>query len=293
MVHPEGSRRIIAQHLLTKAAHATEELVGVKLPWGIAHFDDPLTPERLADHIAGYGEYRPIVVPSVDTKETVVYARNPGALAEKLGSSETPLVVVSGPSTSGQTAVVAEVMKRLGDHDIISQRVMTATDKSQDRPGEESYYVYLKPPEFDEYITTGELVEYEPSRWGPRYGTPVANLGAVLDARPHVAFLIVGNEGSRNVQHWMAKRYPDNPVIRAFILRKASPLSIAFNVMTKRTSFSDWIPRIEDALHDIYDAGVNPFDMVVSNLPEPSGVPVRTSEALATFFVSHLKQVGP
>lgn len=289
MNHPEDSSRTVAQYLLTTAAHRAEEVLGIQLPWVAAHLDDPLTPDSLKDHIPGYGEYKAIEIPYSGIGEgPVIYAQDPGELAQKLSSDTTPLVTVSGPSTSGQTAVVAETMKRLGEHDIVSQRVMTATDKKLDRPEEESYYIYLKPEEFDEYIKTDALVEYEPSRWGPRYGTPVVNLGAVLDIHPDVAFLIVGNEGSRNIQKWTAESYPDNPVIRAFILRKASPLSIAFNVMTKRTRFSDWIPRIEDALHDIYDAGVNPFDMVVSNLPEVSGVPVRTSEALTNFFVSHL-----
>lgn len=292
MINPELSRRIFARHLLTKAAHTTEDLMGMRLPWSIAHSDDPLTPENLADHIPGYREYKALEIRSPDTEEPIIYARDPQSL-EKKRSDTTPLITVSGPSTSGQTAVVAEVMKRLGDHDIRSQRVMTATDKKLDRLGEESYYVYLTPDAFDEYINTHAFVEYEESRWGPRYGTPIVNLGAVLDAHPDVAFLIVGNKGSRNVQKWMEMCYPDNSVIRAFTLRKASPLAIAFNVMMKRTDVFDWIPRIEDALYDIYDAGVNPFDMVVSNLPEPSGIPLRTSEALANLFVSHLKQVGP
>lgn len=285
---PEFYERHAARHLLTETAHRAERVLGIRLPWVLTHIDDELTPEVLADHIAGYGVYKPVDVPYEGRQEgPVLWARDENEFAEKLGSSKTPLVIVSGTSTSGQNTIVAETMKKLASAGVICDRVMTTTDKEEIRPGETDYYERVSANEFDNLLASDAFIESMQRKWG-RFGTRITTLEASLTASDLV-FLNIDNDGSRNVMRWMQEYCPDHSVTSLFNLAKTSPLTTAVNIMTKRP-LVDWIPRLGDTIRLIQDAGANPtFDAVISNLQDAGGVPIRTPQALATLILSNRK----
>lgn len=272
-----------ARSWIAQATRHAERVLDIDLPWVLAHINDELTPAVLADRIPGFGEFKPVDIPYDGEQEgTVIWARDQQELENKLRLNETPLIIVSGTSTSGQNTVVAETMEKLAASDVVCDRVLTTTDKRETRAGE---YDQVTPSQFDELVATGALVESMQRDWG-RFGTRVSTLEAALDAHPDFAFLIVDGPGSRKVAQWMNEYYPSNPVARLFLLAKNSLLSTASSIMTRRP-MADWLPRIEDTFRLIEDAGDDPtLDAVLSNLIDAGGVPIRTPQALSTFLKS-------
>ena len=103
-------------------------------------------------------------------------------------------MVVSGPSGSGKSSIVRELLERL-DIDF-SVSATTRLPRPGERHGDHYDFVSLK--DFQEMIDTGELLEW--AVYNNRYyGTPQAQVDAALDAGRDI-LLEIEIQGARQVR---------------------------------------------------------------------------------------------
>ncbi len=168
-------------------------------------------------------------------------------MKEKKGT----FVVIVGPSASGKTKLVTELLKRIPD----SARLITTTTR-QPRPGEKDDYFFISREEFEKGIAEDVFFEHA-EVYGNLYGSSRKVLDDFLEKYSHV-FAIIDVQGAQTLKH----KIPDAVVI---FVKPGSVEDIRRRLMSERreTSPEELQKRMDTVMHEL--SLEKNFDHVVDN----------------------------
>ncbi len=172
------------------------------------------------------------------------------------------LIIIIGPSASGKTELVSELLKKVPD----SARLVTITSKPP-RQGENDY-IFITRKEFEDRIAKGEFLEYA-EVYGNLYGQSKDALEDLLRSYKYV-FAILNVKGARVFKKMM-------PEALTVFIRAGSLEEIRTRIRKVRAGISqeELSKKIDTAAEELSQAET--FDVVVEN---PTGRFPETVEAV-------------
>lgn len=120
------------------------------------------------------------------------------------------IIVLSAPSGTGKSTIIAELMKRPELYLGFSVSATSRKPRGNEREGVN--YYFLSPEEFERRVQAGEFVEWAEVYSGTRYGTLVSEVERVTDSGRNL-IMDIDVEGALNVK----KHYGDD-ALTIFIL---------------------------------------------------------------------------
>lgn len=163
------------------------------------------------------------------------------------------LTVIAGPTAVGKGTVVKYILEHFENFHLS----VSATTRAP-RPGEIEgvSYFFLTPDQFDELVSSGEMLEYAVVHGLHKYGTPRKAVEAAL-ARGENVILEIDIQGARQVKSAM-------PEARTIFIAPPNWDELVRRLESRGTeSPSDQSKRLETAREEL--AAKEEFDFVVVN----------------------------
>lgn len=107
------------------------------------------------------------------------------------------IIILSAPSGTGKSTIIAELMKNPDLHLEFSISATSRAPRGQEQNGKE--YYFLTPDEFKSRIAAGEFVEWEEVYAGTMYGTLHSEVNRVVDAGNNL-IMDIDVKGALNVK---------------------------------------------------------------------------------------------
>jgi guanylate kinase len=107
------------------------------------------------------------------------------------------IIILSAPSGTGKSTIIAELMKNPDLHLEFSISATSRTPRGQEQNGKE--YYFLTPDEFKRRVDAGEFVEWEEVYAGTMYGTLHSEVNRVIDAGNNL-IMDIDVKGALNVK---------------------------------------------------------------------------------------------
>ncbi len=164
------------------------------------------------------------------------------------------LVILVGPSASGKTQLLSELLKRVTD----SVRLVTTTTRIP-RPEESDGkdYFFVTREEFKKGIEDGNFIEHS-EVYGNLYGISKKTVGSFLEDHKYV-FAVIDVQGAQKLKKMM----PD--CLTIFIRPGAiEDIKRRLESVRKDTPKEEMKRRIDTAMHELSLAPL--FDVIVDNI---------------------------
>jgi guanylate kinase len=107
------------------------------------------------------------------------------------------IIILSAPSGTGKSTIIAELMKNPDLHLEFSISATSRAPRGQEQNGKE--YYFLTPDEFKRRVDAGEFVEWEEVYAGTMYGTLHSEVNRVIDAGNNL-IMDIDVKGALNVK---------------------------------------------------------------------------------------------